>query len=359
MKIVPVQYARALAAILVLLSHTTSEALKLTPNGTTYPNPNDYFPFVAGVDVFFIISGFIMVLVSRNRWHERGYALAFLRDRITRIVPNYYFYTGLIILALLIVPSAFDTTTLELNRVLGSLLFFPGLGEPWAPILSLGWTLNFEMFFYLLFAIGILLLRTRAILSTCAALVAVSIVGQTIDGLEPPLSFWFNSIVLEFCIGMLFAEAWHRGWRAPGWVGMVSALVGVVLLALGQAYVPEAARLVRLGLPAALITLPFLFVENWPDPQRPSLRLLETVGDSSYTLYLSHPFVITVVFTIWERLLPFGSVWVWPFTIVTCVAAVAYAWIAWRLIELRITRVTRRLFSRQLPNDPPITKSAA
>ena len=109
----------------------------------------------AGVDIFFVISGFIMVYTTMDReitpW-------SFMADRIARIVPAYWAATLGVFFLALVAPSLLQTSHMQWGELFKSLVFVPfrkanGLVQP---VLFVGWTLNYEMFFYLMFAAGLL-----------------------------------------------------------------------------------------------------------------------------------------------------------------------------------------------------------
>ena len=126
---------------------------------------SDAFPWLAGVDIFFVISGFIMVYAS-SRWFGSAQSpRVFLAHRIARIVPLYWATTMLYLAVVLFAPALLNSEYLAPGFVISSFLFIPaarpdGLVQP---LYSLGWTLNYEMFFYALFAIAIAFPRRRGV----------------------------------------------------------------------------------------------------------------------------------------------------------------------------------------------------
>jgi len=150
-----------------------------------------------GVDIFFVISGFVMMLSTEMT------ADKFFLKRIVRIVPTYWFFTIGVFLIALILPDVLKNTTANPVHLIKSFFFVPfdknGVGV--TPILALGWTLNYEMYFYLLFAIALKLNRNyRGELATFM-LVAVYALTQNTHTL--PLSFYSSDIVFEFSLGIV------------------------------------------------------------------------------------------------------------------------------------------------------------
>jgi peptidoglycan/LPS O-acetylase OafA/YrhL len=112
----------------------------------------------AGVDIFFIISGFVMVISSRRFVDRAGTWLIFLRHRAVRIVPLYWLLTTVKIIAVAILGGVVLRTGLGFNFVTGSYLFLPVTDSAghFRPVLPVGWTLTYEFLFYLLFAAALL-----------------------------------------------------------------------------------------------------------------------------------------------------------------------------------------------------------
>ena len=141
-----IQILRAIAAILVVAFHTVLAA-------KSYNLPTEFFYKVdiwgaAGVDIFFIISGFIMVYIQINKKKK---PLDFLKDRIERIVPLYWFLTLFIAALLIVFPQAFRELSLSANHLINSLFFINYFNGDDHPLLYVGWTLEYEMLFYIVY----------------------------------------------------------------------------------------------------------------------------------------------------------------------------------------------------------------
>ncbi|MEY9103377.1 peptidoglycan/LPS O-acetylase OafA/YrhL [Sinorhizobium fredii] len=168
-----IQYLRAAAALAVVVFHAAEKT------------GHDFAVGAAGVDVFFVISGFIMWVISDRRPLTPA---KFIWDRIRRIVPIYWFATAVMIAGAL--AGLFPNLALTLDHVLASLFFIPfrspSSGEIW-PLLVQGWTLNFEMLFYAVFAASLLLprhWRLPAIAGLFVALVTIGWVAPLEDALS-------------------------------------------------------------------------------------------------------------------------------------------------------------------------------
>lgn len=221
-----VQMMRALAAIMIV-------ALHAQVNWEFSLVPLHLLRLGAGVDLFFVISGFVIVYASRPYFAAEGGRSAFLVRRLLRILPLYWFVLtmrlAMAAVAVLLTAKAFPS----LQAVLTSYLFIPydsmGYGDAYPfPIIDLGWTLNYEMFFYVVFAVFIFLPLERAVLTTATVLLAAVLIGSTFN-LALPFSFWFQPIILEFVAGMLLAVLFLRGVRLPPLLGIAVALCGVAI----------------------------------------------------------------------------------------------------------------------------------
>lgn len=293
MKFSPVvQYLRALAATMVLCYHVILHWVPLL-------RPN-YLFLSAGVDIFFVISGFVMWSLAAGR--EGGGADFFAR-RFRRIAPLYWLMTSLMLLIILIHPDAALTSRFDWRHVALSYAFIPAIHPVKAtfePLVFPGWTLNYEMMFYLVFAFalcGPMRLRPLLVLGPLGALMAAGLIPHANTSL---LAFYSSSLLLEFgmgcVIGMLVSEG-HAD-RAPSWLG--AALIGFSLLSLGLALLwPRAPRGLTWGAPAAL------FVGGWIVNERvngtPKAPLLQLLGDASYSIYLSQVIVLSALFQLVHR----------------------------------------------------------
>lgn len=283
------QTLRALAALMVLAGHIRAEAAHYF----ALDLPGAALPWTRGVDIFFVISGFIVTLSAARFAGRPG---AFLSRRLRRVVPLYAFFTTLMVALLLVTPGALKDTGLDPAQILSSYLFLPyerGDGRI-APVLSLGWTLNYEVFFYVVLALCLAL--PRPLLTCCIALAAFCHIAP----LLPPVTavrFYGDPLVLEFIFGVILARLWQCGFVRPSARLALAALVlGLALMTvLHQSTLP---RVLAAGLPATLIVgAGTLLAPRGPLP-------FQALGDASYALYLSHRFVLRAATLVLVPLLP-------------------------------------------------------
>lgn len=290
------QYLRGLAALMITFQHVLNEVKILAKNDSIY-NAYNFFPWMAGVDLFFVISGFVMVYSSRNLFEDRGAWHIFLRKRIARIVPLYWLATTLFIAMLYIVPSAFRTVP-DLQQILASYIFFPMVGEEnnIQPVLKLGWTLNYEMFFYILFACILAFhWRLGLLILACVMLLFVG-VGELFS-LNTAFTFWTRPILLEFLGGVGIGCLWLKGIKISRIAQLVLFASGVIALLFNGAYAPSRNGwevFIMLGLPCMLIVAATVLGQGatQDEPQGTLSQWGVHLGDASYALYLFHPFAL-------------------------------------------------------------------
>ena len=159
-----VQALRAFAALSVAVWHVLHDAIPLDPSGHI-ERWHNALPWASGVDLFFVISGFVMVYASAELFGRRSSPMTFMARRLIRIVPLYWGATTLFLVVALATPSSVSQAGFGLADVVMSYAFLPTSRPDGTiqPIYSLGWTLNYEMFFYVVFAACIVLPRRRAL----------------------------------------------------------------------------------------------------------------------------------------------------------------------------------------------------
>ena len=294
---VSVQAMRAIAALSVMLVHFSY--IKLLLSGGSPNDPIPLYPFSSGVDLFFVISGFVMVYSSEPLFGVAGSWRIFLMRRISRIVPLYWGAT-MIAIPIMSPPQNLQTIT-------QSLLFIPyRTGETFFPTHAGGWTLNFEMFFYCVFAMAIFLPRMVAVSIVTLILISLVIVDRTLPISFAPISYWSDPIVIEFIFGMATALLYKSGTRLAIVPRIILIVFGAAVIWFVQTLngpVPTGDRWLLWGVPAALILSGSVLGDD--------LKIgwlagpIKLLGDASYALYLFHPMVGALIISYWSDG-PFG-----------------------------------------------------
>lgn len=316
-----IQMLRGITALLVVLEHVR------------FLNCGAF-----GVDIFFCISGFMIMFATHKSTDK------FLIKRLIRIVPLYYVMTLGTFVLLLVFPSMFQQTVADPMYLAKSMLFIPfdiggGIIQP---LVRIGWTINCEMLFYLLFMVAFRINhKYRA--NICGALLIMLVgFGQMYGDSSVALKFYGDPVMLEFILGMFaYYVAWaihvvyEKGWLKP--VISKLALVAVVVLLVGLVITKPtvnilgARRFVVWGIPAMLIVL-CVFVAGLyiKMPQ-----MLVKLGNISFSLYLTHyypvMFLDRVVFD-FSQCTPKAIVGV-VISLAVCIGA---AYVVWYVVEKKL-----------------------
>lgn len=313
-----------------------------------------------GVDIFFCISGF-MIMFSTQKSTD-----FFFRKRLIRILPLYYLMTIVTYLMLILFPSMFQQTTHQPSYLIKSLLFIPfdiGGGVV-QPLMRIGWTVNCEMFFYLLFFISFhISMRYRGIICSGFLILVVGLVQifspvfqtwpeSVSSTLAPVLAFYGDPYMLEFIFGIAayylirFLYDRHRVHEIPRAVSVLSAAAIPVIFCLLAFFTPRInvigfRRLPQWGLPAfALLLLAFLAGLHIKMPHFAVLA-----GNISYSLYLVHYYPVMLLD---RALFDFSTVSVKSVIglIISIALSLALAYVSWIVVEKKLTGWLRKIFLR-------------
>ncbi|MGB7036092.1 MAG: acyltransferase [Xanthobacteraceae bacterium] len=298
------------------------------------------------------ISGFIMVVTSANAFGSLSAALDFMRRRVIRIVPLYWTVTTVALAALLIVPSLMTKTPPgDHAYIVSSYLFWPSLrmdGEI-RPLASMGWTLNLEMLFYVVFADCLIFRRGVAMMALFGTLGLL--VAARVAGLLPgtALNFWGDPIVLDFLVGAAVGIAFKNGWRISGLAALILAGAGFTLTFLCWIPQGEQSELPRRLAEAAPAVMIFAAAALGPqiDEKWKLWRGALAIGDASYGLYLWNPFALMLLYIFWRKA-PFAVLPLWTFIPVGIAVSVVSALVSYRFFERPVTR----WLSNRRPSQP-------
>lgn len=266
-----IQVLRAFAAINVVLFHIIGIASTYSQNVYSLQLFKSWG--ANGVDIFFVISGFVALYTQMSR---RKTTTDFLKTRFIRIIPIYWLLTLSVIFLFYLAPDIFRTITLSPLWILSSLFFMsqPLMGTD--PIVYVGWTLEWEMLFYIIFSLS-LIARTWLFLLLLVNTFVLLI--SLITG---------NSIIMEFLLGLVIAYIVHQKTYPPLW-GFIILLIGIFFLSLSLfpgIQVLQINRFIIWGIPSFLIVIGSIYAWQLNN------RLLLFLGDASYSIYLIQMFTI-------------------------------------------------------------------
>jgi len=267
-----------------------------------YPTFMNHLDF--GVDIFFCISGFIMYMLIEKLPSSTKSSLQFLLNRAIRILPPYWFFSALVVVVFLASRGNFNVGQLSGDlfvdsfRFLTSILLLP---QPEPPILGVGWTLVHESLFYLICGLVVILGLNRRLPEVLAILSVVAVILGVLD--TPVLfGYGFSTFYIEFFFGALAYRLYRLNRITAFPIMMILAGVGCYCLVsylLDAAVIPAVAFVIR-QLGGGLVG--FLLISGLIGADRKYSfattivgTLLMRIGDASYTLYLMHWFVLSLM----------------------------------------------------------------
>jgi exopolysaccharide production protein ExoZ len=336
LKLISIQYLRAVAAAVVVLSHAANSLL----GHTSHLINLDYGAY--GVDIFFVVSGFVMYYTTFDTAMRPG---TFILKRLVRIVPLYFMLSTAMFALVILSPATFNKESADAGAYVESILFIPHWNprfHNFDPIIGQGWTLNYEMFFYLLFAASLFLKPRLNAIAMTLVIGALVIVGRLYPVENPAFITYTSPLMLEFCLGMVVAASFVT----PAKPGLRWPVVLMFMFGATTAYLyafhagfhgSEALRPLFVGLPCALLVLGLVAIERCG--RLPYFAFLALLGDASYSLYLVHGFVLGFGRHLWKRFIMIDSVLSHAlFITLILTASVATALLVYVRLELRVRR---------------------
>ncbi len=353
--------------MLVVCNHAALLALKfLNPPGAE-PGTSiwnlAHFGAV-GVDVFFVISGFVMAM-SAQRFEGAADSARFLAQRYNRIAPLFYLLSAVLFADIL--RAGVPYSALEVFNTLAFIPWLDGSDYHW-PIHYLGWTLAFEFVFYLVVAALIWRGRGRNALLLAGVLIVLVASGSVVSIAWMPWLMLTSPMMIEFAFGVLLYAAFSRGgfdragglWRGLGllavamliWPNFSGSLVIHDVVTTQLSRDGAALRLLWWGLPALFIVAAFLTLT----PRRDGIlrRVAVAIGDATYSIYLTHLFVVRIGEEVIERSSLSPLVVALAVVLVSPIAGI----LCYRLVEAPLMRRGQRLISRRFSRGPAASTAA-
>ena len=347
------QSLRGIAALLVVLAHSYYFL-----QSTKYDDlaKSMLLPGAMGVDIFFLISGFIMTITTQNNDGSLITTATFLIKRFLRVWPIYAILT--IAAVFLLRPSGFLNYPAGQIALIKSLLFLPV--DPSTPpyfglAYGLGWTLNFEMYFYAVLGLSLLAKNYRWEVFYSWIFITIIVIPLITSGMvslsvkhDYHLSLTYinqitNPIILLFVAGVIVGKLYLSEFEIKNKVNarLLSALTVIVALAWTYSGIPNFHGILGWGLPITIAFLTIAISSKTLSFNPPAWTIW--IGEISYSLYLSHRLTQVsstkvLVFLGVER---FGQTWL--FVILTTLLSILMASIFYYLVEKKISVAIQRI----------------
>ena len=273
---------RAIAVLLVMFYHAAWKREIYSESSW------DWFNFgEAGVDLFFIISGYIMCYTTYRRKTD---IYKFMKARFTRIIPLYWIITCAALLIYLIAPDKINSSGGD-RSIFDSFTLLPTQGKY---LVQNGWTLSYEFFFYIIFSLGLGFAATKKHFIPAVILAALVIVGQIFSPSNVYLKFMTDPILIEFIMGIAAFNLLQKYVysRSTAIFICVSSISMLILIS----YLGGSNRVIDYGIPSLFFFIGMVSLEDNFRKHKHHLpsKLLGKIGDSSYSSYLIHPFFLAI-----------------------------------------------------------------
>jgi peptidoglycan/LPS O-acetylase OafA/YrhL len=352
-----IQALRGIAILAVVVFHLMSIEKKYSGGDLLLP---DFLLLgQSGVDLFFVISGFVMVTVTRGHFARNREVRRFLWSRLSRIYPTYWFYFFLTAAVFLIRPNWVNLSQGHQAELFSSFFLLPNRQ---LPLVMVAWSLIHELWFYAVFAVLLKFNEKRLLSSLLVWGMIVAIANAfatftTTATLSAGVRIALHPYTFEFIIGALVAifvssECSRKISSRMSFMGViVLLLVGLPLVYVFD--ILKDAGILRVSIIGTLYGLLVLSLATLEREKKFIVpRFLQSVGDISYTVYLSHVLILSALGRLWAMANPARNSLV--DNMIACLVMVAsvvsYGWIGYRLVEQPILRVTHRLRTRWFEN---------
>ena len=331
-----IQVLRFFAAAAVVAFHVLGHP----PKGFEVPESAISFALSyggRGVDLFFVISGFVIFYATQN---AKLTPAEFLRRRVERIVPLYFAVIFAVTVLAVTLPATFGATDWYTPRHIIKSLAFIAFTDGEVPVVYVGWSQEYEMYFYLATALLMALIREvwRNIVVTFSAF---AMVGQ-IPGVGAALgnaAFFVDPMILEFVLGVIVGHVFVHG--RIGWPMAVAAGCAIAVLLVTDPF----SRVIVSGVPSACLVAAAAWLSRKRiDPSWPE-RALARLGDASYSIYLAQVQTVSLASLFIAGLFP--AIAPMLLLVVTTSIVVALGLALNILVERPLLKLCRRIGARQ------------
>ncbi|MGL6150533.1 MAG: acyltransferase family protein [Aeromonas sobria] len=277
-----------------------------------------------GVDIFFVVSGFVMFFILRKGLGKVSlseYRVKFIRDRFFRIVPLYWFFTIAFFLANNQLYPGDNEKNVSLLALVKSLLFIPygsdGIVSP--PVLGVGWTLNYEVLFYLVIFISL------SVTKNVFTAVTLTFVGFILLGFSDNyhnsiyITYISNPIIMEFILGAFIANLYvtSRYWLKIATVVLIVASIALLFVGLENFSILSQRALISGSISGCVVSIALLASSNPYMNFATKNHFFYFLGSSSYIMYLIHHPILSFLGKVFGHFKMFNNLIL--FYVVSCI----------------------------------------
>lgn len=280
-----IQFLRGIAAVMVVMSHIKTKGYQFDVDSLRWFDIG-----FSGVDLFFIISGFIMCYVTNNKPIS---FTNFFGNRIKRIIPLYWVLTLISLFIYLTYPHLVNSSGGK-TSIISSFTLIPN-GDKL--LIQNGWTLSYEFLYYIIFSLFIMLTENRLLryCGICTLILILVIIGFYTEPIIPFFKFITHNLLLEFSFGILSFLIINNLKINKG-LSILLIVLGLLALIINNNFITNMdPRSIYLGVPMFLIFTGVVGLECYFLKTKAFLlNAFEFLGNVSFSLYLSHPFVLVL-----------------------------------------------------------------
>jgi exopolysaccharide production protein ExoZ len=338
-----IQAFRFVAAFMVIILHSTFyTSERLDPNAPIYSQGHN------GVRLFFVISGFVMIISSESLKKLASGWKIFSEKRILRIVPIYWIITTYKLLVLVFASALVYHAKIDFTNILKSYFFIPAknIDGEISPLLGVGWTLNFEMFFYFLFAIA-LAFRLNVLAFLSAIFIPLAFLSIFKTPASPVISFYADPIIIDFLLGMIAAKLILSAKKISPTLATIFIITGLLYL-----FVPQIRSLSVLyaydqitgGIASFMVIYGGICIEKTLQNKIPSWLIY--LGGASYSLYLVHPISAPLAPAVFKYL---HLKWTWLSVLLSVLTSITAGVLFYKYCEVPLTKFLSHLMRKRKP----------
>jgi peptidoglycan/LPS O-acetylase OafA/YrhL len=298
-----------------------------------------------GVDIFFIISGFVMAMVVSNGETPILFAI----NRISRIIPIYWILTTCLLFLAIVKPDLLNSTTSNIYNYLKSIFFIPYFKENGTlhPMLAVGWTLNYEVLFYTSIWASLVINRGYFMQLTCLIIIALFSLSIAYNHNSVVAAFFGNTLLFEFIMGFLvyiiYSMIKDDIYYAHILFSLSISVLAFMIYYENTGYYME--RLLAFGVPSFFFVLFFISSETlFMAANKNTINLFTRIGDASYATYLSHYYVVESI----RKILYLKYNLINPYSIIGIIFIITTALIVGHFIYIYIDKPFSKYFKRKL-----------